>query len=169
MVGSDPGLDAFVAANTESLLRTAYLVTMDAGEAEDLVPECLLKVAQRWRRVSAMDQPPAYTRRVLVNLAVGGSAARSRRQAELIPELAEGATEVDEIELAATRDELWVALRQLAPRQRAVLVLRYFHDLSESQVGEILECAPSTVSSTVTRSLSRSCRPCRSVPGQDWR
>lgn len=155
MIGSDPDLDAFVTASTESLLRTAHLVTMDEGEAEDLVQECLLKVAQRWRRVRAMDQPLAYARRVLMNLAAGGSGARARRHAELLSEVVEGVAEPVEIELAVARDELWAALRQLAPRQRAVLVLRYFHDLSETQVGEILDCAPSTVSSTVTRSLIR--------------
>jgi RNA polymerase sigma-70 factor (sigma-E family) len=150
-----PDLDAFVAANIDGLLRTAFLVTMDEGEAEDLVQECLLKVAQRWRRIRVMDHPLAYARRILVNLAISDSTARSRRRAELIPEVAEAVAQSVEIELAATRDEVWLALRKLPPRQRAVLVLRYFHDLSETQVGEILQCAPSTVSSTVARSLSR--------------
>jgi RNA polymerase sigma factor (sigma-70 family) len=58
------------------------------------------------------------------------------------------------LELLESRDELWIALRRLTPRQRAVLVLRYFHDLSEAQVAETLGCTTATVSSTASRSLT---------------
>lgn len=147
--------DDFVAANGESLLRTAHLVTMDEGEAEDLVQECLLILAQRWRRIGAMEHPLAYARRVLVNLAVRGSAKLSRRRAELDAAAGERYAEEAAIELVGMRDELWTALRELTPHQRAVLVLRYFHDLSERHVAEIFSCATGTVSSTNARSLAR--------------
>jgi DNA-directed RNA polymerase specialized sigma24 family protein len=65
--------DDFVADNLEQLLRTAYVITWDAGEAEDLVQECLFKVARRWPRVRKMAQQRAYTRRILVNLALDDS------------------------------------------------------------------------------------------------
>lgn len=147
--------DDFVATNTESLLRTARLITLDDGEAEDLVQECLLKLAQRWDRVGAMDQPLAYARRVLVNLAVRGSKQRSRRNAELGAQISERGAHSVPLELLGTREEVLTALRQLAPRQRAVLVLRYFHDLSETQVAETLGCTTSTVRSTTSRSLAQ--------------
>jgi len=147
--------DAFVSGNAESLLRTAHLVTMDEGEAEDLVQECLLVISQHWRRVGAMDQPLAYARRVLINLAVRGGTKRSRRRAELDATPVEPAAESAAIALIGTRDELWTALRNLTLRQRAVLVLRYFHDLSEAQTARVLECTPKTVSSTSSRSLTQ--------------
>ena len=75
--------DRFVAESTDGLLRTAYLIAGDLHEAEDLVQETLFKVAQRWPRVSRMDHPAAYARRILVNLALRGEPKRSRRRAEL--------------------------------------------------------------------------------------
>jgi len=155
MAGSRTVFDAFVAANAESLLRTAHLLTMDAGEAEDLVQECLVLLVQRWHRVGAMDQPAAYARRVLVNLAVRGSSKRSRLRAELETDGVDRAADSQAVELTEDRDELWVALRRLTTRQRAVLVLRYFNDFSEAQTAQILGCSPGTVSSTTSRSLAR--------------
>src|ERR1035441_6972230 len=75
--------DEFVAGNLEQLLKTAYLITWDAGEAEDLVQECLFKVARRWPRVRGMAQPRAYARRILVNLALDAAGGRARRRGEL--------------------------------------------------------------------------------------
>ena len=73
----------FVAVSAEPLLRTAHLITWDSGEAEDLVQECLFKVARRWTRVRRMDQPLAYARRILINLARRRCQSRARRRAEL--------------------------------------------------------------------------------------
>ena len=74
--------ERFVAETSDRLLRTAYLVVWDLGDAEDLVQECLTKVARRWPRVRAMDQPYAYARRVLINLALDGAVRRSRRRGD---------------------------------------------------------------------------------------
>lgn len=145
----------FVAAHAEDLLRTAHLVTGDDSEAEDLVQECLLRLASRWGRVGEMDYPLAYARRVLVNLAVRGSGRRARREAELKTEPASEAMASTPMDLIAERQELWAALRELTARQRAVLVLRYFHDLSEAEVAETLGIATGTVSSTASRSLAQ--------------
>jgi RNA polymerase sigma-70 factor (sigma-E family) len=146
--------DRFVAANADGLLRTAYLIVWDEREAEDLVQETFLQLARRWRRVAAMEHPLAYARRVLVNLAVGETQTRSRRRAELTG--AEPEPLVDDlstIEVYAEREELLAGLRQLPPRQRAVLVLRYLHDLSEAQIAETLGCTTGTVKSTTARGL----------------
>ena len=75
--------DRFVAEATEGLLRTAYLIVGDLHEAEDLVQETLFKVAKRWPKVSRMDYPVAYARRIVVNLALCGSPKRLRRRTEL--------------------------------------------------------------------------------------
>src|ERR1700761_9147287 len=75
--------DRFVAENGNGLVRTAFLMVGDLHEAEDIVQETLFKVAARWPRVSRMEHPAAYARRILVNLAVRGNPKRSRRRAEL--------------------------------------------------------------------------------------
>jgi DNA-directed RNA polymerase specialized sigma24 family protein len=75
--------DRFVAETTNGLVRTAYLIVGNLHEAEDLVQETLLKVAKRWPKVSRMEHPEAYARRILVNLALRGRPKGSRRLAEL--------------------------------------------------------------------------------------
>lgn len=83
--------ERFVAEHCDQLVRTAYLITWDAGEAEDLTQECLLAIARRWPRVRRMAHPGAYARRILVNLALDGARGRARRRGELdlAPALAE--------------------------------------------------------------------------------
>lgn len=144
--------DRFVAENTDVLLRTAYLIVWDLHEAEDLVQETLFKVARRWPKVRSMDHPAAYARRILVNLALQGKSKRSRRRAEL-SETPGG----DSVILAplASHDELHAALVALPPRQRAVLVLRYFLGLPEAEVAAALQCSLGTVKSTASRGLAR--------------
>lgn len=153
--------EQFVGASTDALLRTAYLVVWDAVEAEDLVQECLLAVARRWPRVRRMDHPHAYARRVLINLALDGARRRTRHRQELVgDEAATLAATPDEssarrLNAVGVRSELIEALGMLPPRQRAVLVLRYFEDLSEAQVAELLGCSVGTVKSTASRGLTR--------------
>lgn len=145
--------DRFVAENASALLRTAYLMVGDLHEAEDAVQETLLKVASRWPRVRRMDNPAGYARRILVNLALRGGPRRSRNRAELNAtaptHAASGATYLD------SRDELYEALAALPPRQRAVLVLRYFLDLPETEVAATLGCSLGTVKSSGSRGLKR--------------
>jgi RNA polymerase sigma-70 factor (sigma-E family) len=153
--------EQFVTASSDALLRTAYLVAWDPVEAEDLVQECLLAVARRWPRVRRMDHPHAYARRVLINLALDGAQRRTRHRQELVGDEATTlAAAPDEssgrrLHAVGVRCELIDALGTLPPRQRAVLVLRYFEDLSEAQVAELLGCSVGTVKSTASRGLTR--------------
>jgi RNA polymerase sigma-70 factor (sigma-E family) len=151
-VNSDD-FDRFVAEDSDGLLRTAYLIVGDLHEAEDLVQETLFKVAKRWPKVRRMDYPAAYARRIVVNLALRGSPKRSRRRTELSEtrprDPADPATSQDR------HDELHAALAELPPRQRAVLVLRYFLDLPEAEVAAALQCSVGTVKSTASRGLAR--------------
>jgi RNA polymerase sigma-70 factor (sigma-E family) len=153
--------ERFVADSTDALLRTAYLISWDPAEAEDLVQECLLAVARRWPRVRRMEHPHAYARRVLINLALDGADRRSRRRHELgaddpgaVDQVADAGS-ARELQSVDARSELLQALGTLAPRQRAVLVLRYFEDLSEAQVAAALGCSVGTVKSTASRALAR--------------
>ena len=153
--------EGFVAGSTEQLIRTAYLVVWDLPAAEDLVQECLLRVARRWPRVRTMQYPLAYARRVLVNLALDGAERRRRHTAELAAPIAQALK--DQLDEAAGSAlgafaeswDLTAALAALAPRQRAALVLRYFEDLSETQVAELMGCSAGTVKSTTSRALQR--------------
>jgi RNA polymerase sigma-70 factor (sigma-E family) len=153
--------DRFVASHVNELLRVSYLVVGDLDEAEDLVQECLLRVSRRWPRVHRMEHPGAYARRILVNLALDGKKRRTREREELASD-----ERVLSVELAAkpaaggvtaveAQSELIAALAALAPRQRVVLVLRYFEDLSEAQVAAVLDCSLGTVKSTASRGLAR--------------
>ena len=149
--------DAFVIDGTDGLLRTAYLVVGDRAEAEDLVQETLMRVAKRWPKVRAMEHPLAYARRILVNLAVDGADRRNRRRAEL--SLADAAANrPDPVATNGHLDNravLIAALAQLPPRQRAVLVLRYFLDLPEAEAAAALGCSLGTVKSSASRGLAR--------------
>src|SRR5581483_8296609 len=145
--------DRFVADSSETLLRTAYLIVWDLGEAEDLVQETLFEVARRWPRIRRMEHPIAYARRILVNRALSGSARRTRRRQELIaPMPADRAAESAGAGDIDGQDELMSALAALPPRQRAVLVLRYFLD-PEAEVAAALKCSLGTVKSSASRGL----------------
>jgi RNA polymerase sigma-70 factor (sigma-E family) len=153
--------EQFVATSSERLLRTAYLVVRDVALAEDLVQECLFRVARRWPRVRSMEHPYAYARKILVNLALDGARGRQRHSSEL--DAGDRRPVEDHHDEAAARAlvgvdtaaELIDALGRLAPRQRAALVLRYFDDLSEAQVAEAMGCSAGTVKSTTWRALER--------------
>jgi RNA polymerase sigma-70 factor (sigma-E family) len=148
--------DRFVSDSTDGLLRTAFLIVWDLPEAEDIVQETLIEVARRWPRVRRMEHPVAYARRILVNRAVTAATRRTRDRTELSgeqpPEPADETAGPDAID---THDELMRALAALPPRQRAVLVLRYFLDLPEAEVAAALKCSLGTVKSTASRGLAR--------------
>jgi RNA polymerase sigma-70 factor (sigma-E family) len=147
--------DRFVAQQVDGLLRTAYLIAWDEREAEDLVQECLFKVARRWPRVRSMDQPGAYARRILVNLAIDGAARRARRRIELRPPDRVTEPAGDPLDPLADRTDLLDALAGLPRQQRAVVVLRYFNDLTEVQTAAVLGCSQGTIKSSASRGLAR--------------
>jgi RNA polymerase sigma-70 factor (sigma-E family) len=142
---------AYVSARRGALLRSAYLLTGDHHAAEDLVQTALFKTAMRWRRVAAGGDPEPYVRRVLYNEHV--SAWRRRRH---LTEVA--VSPPDRAGAGAGSDDrvvLQEALARLTPKQRAVLVLRYFEDLTEVQTAAVLGCSPGTVKSQTRHALER--------------
>ncbi len=149
--------EEFAAAHADGLLRSAFLMMGDRGEAEDVVQECLFRIARKWPRVRSMEHPGAYTRRVMVSLVLDGGGRRSRRSAELAgaePPPASGREGANAAALD-TGIDLIRALVELPPRQRAVLVLRYFADLPEAEVAAALGCSLGTVKSSTSRALER--------------
>ena len=143
--------EEFASARWASLVRVAYLLTGHRQDAEDLLQSALERVALRWH---TLDEPEAYTRKVLYTQAVSRWRRRGRHPAELLTgELPEGPPVAHrEVE---TRIVLEAALDTLTPKQRAVLVLRFYEDLSESQTAEVLGCSLGTVKSQTRHALSR--------------
>lgn len=154
MEHADADFDEFVRSNLRGLVQTACMIVWDVKEAEDLVQECLLKVARRWARVGAMEDPLAYTRRVLVHLALRQSGRHARRRAELEATVVDAGAESAGLVGLETREELIAALGELPPRQRAVIVLRYFLDLTEPETARALGCSTGTVKSNASKGLA---------------
>ena len=146
--------NGFVEELGEPLMRTVYLIVRDSAAAEDIVQETLLRIARRWPRVRRMTHRMAYARRIAVNLALNEHKIRAREGAVLERQRGEAnGTCVDETSRAHDHADLIAALSALSPRARAVIVLRYYGDLSEAQVAETLGCSVGTVKTTAWRAL----------------
>ena len=138
-----------------SLYRTAYLMLGDAADAEDLVQTALAKTYASWRKVRSIDAAPGYARTTLVNTAASWfrkKGWRNERPTEVLPEAA--STSHLESDLSDRRTVM-NALGTLPPRQRAVVVLRYYEDLSVAQVAHALGITEGTVKSQTSEALSK--------------
>ncbi|KQS58392.1 RNA polymerase subunit sigma-24 [Geodermatophilus sp. Leaf369] len=142
----------FVVQVERPLLRTAYLLTGDHGHAEDLVQTTLVKAHRHWDRVQRADSPLAYVRRVLVTSHVSWRRrlSTSEQVIESVPDRAGEDLQARQ----ATTDLVRTALQELSPRVRAVVVLRWFEDLTEVETARVLGCSPSTVSTHAARGLA---------------
>ncbi len=157
-MGDRPEYDRFVTERSPRLLRVAYLMSRDWAAAEDLLQSALVKAWFAWGRVHG--DPEAYVRRIIVTTHLSW---RRRRWTGEVPhhEATAGWAEPaappvpDPASAYAERDVLWRALGQLPPRQRAILVLRYFEDLTEVQTAEILGIAVGTVKGQCSRALAK--------------
>ena len=143
---------AFAVSRWPGLVRLAFGLTGDRWAAEDLAQATLTRAYVAWRRVSRADDPDAYLRRILVN--ASNRRFRRHRVAEQPGDPPETAVE-GPAELVSERTVLLAALRQLPPRQRAVVVLRYWEDLTDTQIAATLGCSPGTVRSQLSRALAK--------------
>lgn len=130
-------------------VRLAYLLTGDAGLAEDLTHDAFVRVGGRLFAIRDPEAFSAYLRRTVVNLATSHW-RRVRLERALVRRGVSAAPDSPGIEV---RDELWQALQRLSARQRAAIVLRYYADLSELATADLLGCRPGTVKSLVSRGL----------------
>jgi RNA polymerase sigma-70 factor (sigma-E family) len=146
----------FVLVRRRALLRTAYLLTGDWHAAEDLVQETLTKVYLSWRRVRRREDAPSYARRTMLNAYVDSTRRPWRREltVAVVPDRV-GDGDPADIGEPHTRSRLMAALAGVPPRQRAVLVLRFWEDLSVEQVAEALDCSTGNVKSQTARGLER--------------
>ncbi len=144
----------FVAGAHTSLVRTARLLTGDRHSAEDLMQAALVRVYLHWGRSAGWDSPQAYARKVVVNLYA--TWRRRRWHTEVIrPDEDRVADAGDMAGSAETRLELDRALATLPRVQRAVVVLRFYEDLSVEETAALLGCSPGTVKSRTKRALER--------------
>jgi RNA polymerase sigma-70 factor (ECF subfamily) len=142
----------FVAARSAALLRTAYLLAGDWATAEDLLQTALTKTYLAWKRLGEIEAVEPYARRVLVNTATSWWRRRwhGERPTEVLPERAAP----DQLEEQLERDVVWRHVKALPARQRAVLVLRFYEDMSEAQTAALLNISAGTVKSQTSRALS---------------
>jgi RNA polymerase sigma-70 factor (sigma-E family) len=147
-------LESFLAERADHLLRTAVLLTGSREAGEDLLQTAIERLLRRWHRFDG--DPEGYLRRTLCNLAIDGGRRtvrwRSREgllRTAVVRQAPDAASEVD------LRDALVRLLRQLPPRQRAVLVLRFWEQLTDAETAAVLGCAEGTVKSAGSRGLAR--------------
>jgi len=141
----------FVAQRMERWRRSAYLMCQDWHTADDLVSIAVAKIYRYWREVRQADNPEAYAQRILTRtwLSERRRPWRRERSAELVPDKPAGVTDG-----VADRDSFAALLRTLGPRQRAVLILRFYFDFSTEQTAEILQVTAGTVKSQTARGLN---------------
>lgn len=151
----DAEFTEFVRTRSVALLRTAYLLTGDRGHAEDLLQTALTKVYVSLGRIREPQAVESYVRRTLVTTATTWWRTKSRRSERLWadgfpdPGTPARTEEVDE------RARIWALVQQLPVRQRAIIVLRYYEDLTEAQTAAVLGCAVGTVKAQTHRALTR--------------
>jgi RNA polymerase sigma-70 factor (sigma-E family) len=144
--------EEYVAARRAALLRTAYLMTGDLATAEDVVQTALAKLYLAWDRVEAEGAVHAYARRIVTNEVTSLWRRAWRRHefsAERLPE-----TPVDPTYDEGLGAELWELVSGLPPRARAVVVLRYYEQLTEAEVAEVMGVSVGTVKSQCSRALA---------------
>jgi RNA polymerase sigma-70 factor (sigma-E family) len=143
---------AYVVGRSSALLRTAYLLTGNRADAEDLLQTSLAKTYLAWDRIREREALDGYVRRVMVNTQT--SFWRRKKPEALYDEVPDSPGR-DRHADSDLHDALWTALAQLPKRQRAIVVLRYYEDLSETETAALLGISVGTVKSTTSRALTR--------------
>lgn len=154
-VSNEQVLARLVEQEGSRLIATAYLLTRDRARAEDLVQETLLQVLRRWSRDSAPpENPSAYVRKALLNGYLNDRRRIGRRPAEtpLDADHAHAGRPMESV--VEDRDVVWTLLGTLPPRQRAVLVLRFYEDLPDDEIAAVVGCRRATVRSLARRGLA---------------
>lgn len=146
--------DDFVATRSSSLLRTAYLLTRDHALAEDLLQTALTKAWFAWSRIEG--HPDPYVRKILVNTYASWWRRKwnGERPTEELPEVTRSHVDADAA-ASDTAHDLWDAMGRLPRRQRAVVVLRYFEDLTEVETATLLGISVGTVKSQASKALAK--------------
>jgi RNA polymerase sigma-70 factor (sigma-E family) len=156
VIGCEGSFEEYVAAVSGRLFTMALLLSgQHRAEAEDLLQDVLERAYRRWGKITRNGDPDAYVRQMMINAAVDRWRRTRRRPEEPLPVETADIAGRDQVRDIADRDQLLRVLAELPPRQRAVLVLRYFEDLTEAQTAAILGCTVGAVKSQASRALAR--------------
>jgi RNA polymerase sigma-70 factor (sigma-E family) len=152
-VSDAPSFEEFVDARADALMRYAYVLTGDPHDAADLLQESLVRVRGAWHGIVNKREPEGYVRTTMARLHI--SVWRFRRRERLMAEPPDRGYHDDALERAEGDDGLWKILDGLPRRQRAVLVLRYYESLSDTEIAEVLGISRGTVRSQASRALDK--------------
>jgi RNA polymerase sigma-70 factor (sigma-E family) len=146
-----PTFEEYAASAWTRLYRYAYLLAGNHADAEDIAQQTLMKAHRSWSRVERSDSPAAYLRQILTNTFL----SQRRPQARHLELLTDAPPETGHMMVTGPEDRmvLWPHVKSLPPRQRAVIVLRYYEDLSEQQIADVLGCSRGNVKSTAHHAL----------------
>jgi RNA polymerase sigma-70 factor (sigma-E family) len=145
---------AYAECSWARLFRTAYAITGSVSDADDLLQARLVNAYTHWGRVSKARTQDAYVRKMMVNLAISRRRSPSARREHPVADILDDrATDAAFDDAIAGTDEIWQAVQELPARQRAVLVLRYYEDLSERVIATVLDVAPGTVKSLANAAI----------------
>jgi len=149
----DPGFRDFVRSRSRALLRTAYLLTGNVADAEDLVQSALAKTYVAWDRIQDRSALDGYVRRAIVNTHI--SWWRRRRVEEYPTDEIPDQAVIDNGESSDIQESLRRAIDRLPQRMRAAVMLRYYEDMTEAEVADVLGVSLGTVKSTVSRAVAK--------------
>ncbi|MFG1927068.1 SigE family RNA polymerase sigma factor [Cryptosporangium sp. NPDC048952] len=152
MTSDGESFDSYVAAEGAALLRFAHVLTGDHHLAEDLVQEALVKAHRRWNRV---DRPGAYVKKAVLRQYLSWRRCRSSGERPTDVSLEGKSTQADVAEQVTDRHALRALLATLPRQQRAVLVLRFFEDLDDATIADLIGCSTTTVRAHASKGLSR--------------
>ena len=166
LLTDDVTYEEFVTTRAHALLRYGYVLTGNADDAADLVQDGLVRLRGSWERVVNKNDPEGYVRTIMARRHI--SLWRRRKRERLVGSVPEERYDDRGIEQAEHDPRLWEALAELPPRQRAVLVLRYYEDLADEEIAGILGISRGTVRSQAARALGKlraDWRPAAAVAG----
>lgn len=149
----DAEFTEYLSARQPRLLRTAYLLTGDRASAEDLLQNSLAKLYLSWDRISRRESVDGYLRRIMVNEHNSLWRRPWKRREVVVDQVPDRLATTDEYDDGAGA-QLWNFVQTLPRRQRAVIVLRYYEELSEAETAELLGCSVGTVKSQASRALA---------------
>jgi RNA polymerase sigma-70 factor (sigma-E family) len=153
-VTTPPSFETYVATRSNRLVGLAYLMVRDQHLAEDLAQEALARLHRHYPRVRDSGNPDAYVRKIMLNQLLSWRRRRAWSE-RTVADPEPGGHASDPATATADRDEMWSLLGTLPPRQRAVLVLRFYEDLDDAAIAGVLECSPATVRAHASKALAR--------------
>ena len=163
MTSDGESFDSYVAAEGAALLRFAHVLTGDHHLAEDLVQEALVKAHRRWSRI---DRPGAYVKKAVLRQYLSWRRLRSSGERPVDADLDSADDRTDIAEQVADRHALRALLKTLPRQQRAVLVLRFYEDLDDATIADLIGCSPVTVRAHASRGLNRLRRSAQTVDAE---